>query len=376
MNFERLVHLGFFATLAASIARVTAMNGAIPAYKAALVVLFAVVYLMGMLWAKPGWQRWVWLGALVANFTALSTDTACFSWCAVPLFFVAWNVLPMKYAIPVVAYLTLVAAVVSEINARSNWDPSPALAPVAIAVMSMFNYRRLDRENARRQQLIDDLIRAQDALAESERAAGMLQERVRLSREIHDTLAQGLSSMHMLLSAADQEWADSPEKARAHVRQAAAAARENLAEARRFVHDLTPPALDGRSLPDAIRKIHPQAKLRIEGTPNPLDPATETELLRIAQGALANTVEHAHATTVVITLTYLPDTVTLDICDNGIGFDPTRPRPGRNRGYGLRAIHERAKAMGGTATVDSAPGEGTVVAVCVPIKARGMAAVV
>ncbi|MFD9939324.1 sensor histidine kinase [Nonomuraea sp. NPDC059023] len=365
-GFPRVVHLGFYLTMAACTVRMLSYGGGVSqldVIRLVAVAAFCSLYAGGVAWAKPGRQQVAWLGAMIAAWTPLTLTTPCFSWSAIPLFFLVLIVLPMRLAVPLVGYLAAVAAVVGEFHARTNWDPAPLVAPIAIATMSMFNYRRLHHENVRRQELIDDLMRARDALAESERAAGVLQERVRLSREIHDTLAQGLSSMHMLLNAADQEWDADNGKARAHVRQAAVAARENLAEARRFVHDLAPPALDERSLPEALRKVADSVQVRVEGTPRKLDPGVEGELLRIAQGALANAAQHARAGTVVVTLTYLPDTVTLDVMDDGVGFDPASPSSSRGRGYGLKAIRQRAESLGGTATVDSVPGEGTVVAV-------------
>ncbi|MFI6501102.1 sensor histidine kinase [Nonomuraea typhae] len=365
-GFPRVVHLGFYLTLAACTVRMLSYGGGfsqLDAIRLIAVAAFCSLYAGGVAWARPGWQQNVWVAGMIVAWTPLTLTTPCFSWSAIPLFFLVLIVLPMRLAVPVVGYLAAVAAVVGEFHARTNWDPAPLIAPIAIAMMSMFNYRRLHHENVRRQELIEDLMRAREELAESERAAGVLQERVRLSREIHDTLAQGLSSMHMLLNAADQEWDTAPGKARAHVRQAALAARENLAEARRFVRDLAPPALDERSLPEALRKVAGGVPVRVEGVPRMLDDAVEGELLRIAQGALANAAQHAHADHVVVTLTYLPDTITLDVMDDGIGFDPGRVRSCHERGYGLRAIRQRAHALGGTATVDSAPGEGTVVAV-------------
>ncbi|MEZ0075905.1 sensor histidine kinase [Planotetraspora sp. GP83] len=376
-RFDRLMHAGFFTVWLASLVRYLAWCGivasAIP--RVGFAILFALVYLSGVLvWRRPGRARYVWLAAVVVTWTALTVTTPSFSWCAVPLFFLALRVLTIRAAVVVVAYLAVVAAVVGEIHARKTWDPSPLLAPVAIAVMSMINNRQLHRENTRRQALIDDLLRTQEALAGSERAAGVLQERIRLSREIHDTLAQGLSSMHMLLNAADQEWATAPEQARAHVRQAAAAARENLAEARRFVRDLAPPALDDYTLAGAIQRLCADTErpgltvtFRAVGEPYALGVDVEIALLRVVQGALANVVQHAGATTVVVTLTFLPDVVNLDVCDDGVGFDPAAPRVAPDRGFGLPAIRQRVAALGGNVAVESAPGEGTVIAVSVPV---------
>ena len=181
--------------------------------------------------------------------------------------------------------------------------------------------------------------------------------------------------MHLLLNAADQEWNTAPAQAHGHVRAAAAAARDNLAEARRFVRDLAPPALDGSSLPDAVQRLCAttagkaglEVDFRVDGHPYPLGIGVEVALLRVAQGALANVVQHAKAHAAVVTLTYLADAVTLDVCDDGKGFDPAVPPAAPDRGFGLRAIRQRIEALGGATTVESTPGEGTVLAVSVPI---------
>ncbi|WP_431473007.1 sensor histidine kinase [Ornithinimicrobium sp. W1665] len=92
--------------------------------------------------------------------------------------------------------------------------------------------------------------------------------------------------------------------------------------------------------------------------------------MRSARGALANAVEHADARTVVVTLTYHPDELLLDVRDDGRGFDPARPGTGGARGRGLNGIHHRAKELGGQATVESSPGEGTTLSVAFPLDGR------
>lgn len=197
--------------------------------------------------------------------------------------------------------------------------------------------------------------------------AGVLQERNRLAAELHDTVAQGLTSMHLLLDAADREWTREPGQARQLVRQAAAAARENLAEARRLIHELAPVELDGGSLPDALRGLCARtrgARFRLEGEPRPLAGPVEAAVLRAGQGALANVRRHAEASVTVVTLTYQPSALALDVWDDGVGFDPAAPRGGD----GLRLLRRRIGYLGGTAEVESTPGGGTVVSVCLPAR--------
>jgi signal transduction histidine kinase len=378
-RFDRAIHVGFVLVLSASMFRFAAWHGVSRATLPQLSggALLGGLYVAGAATLSgPGPRRRAWLLVTVAAWTALTIAVPSYGWCAVPLFFLSLRALPPRWAVPVIALLAVVAAAAQVSLAKQPfpWNPSPALEPVVIAVLSTVVYRQLHRENARRQELIEDLVRTRDALAASERTAGVLQERARLSQEIHDTLAQGLSSMHLLLAAADQDWDSAPGQARQYVRQAAAAARDNLAEARRFIHDLTPPALDGRSLAEALGRLCTsvaersgiRVRFRVDGEAYPLGVDVEVALLRVAQGALANVTEHAKSETAVVTLAYLSDAVTLDVADDGVGFDPAAPDVHPGRGFGLRAIRERVAGLGGTTTVESAPLEGTMLAVALP----------
>ncbi|MCX4779316.1 sensor histidine kinase [Streptomyces sp. NBC_01264] len=201
--------------------------------------------------------------------------------------------------------------------------------------------------------------------------AGVLRERHRLAAELHDTVAQGLTSMYLMLDAADRAWTREPVRARQLVRQAAAAARENLAEARRIIHDLAPAELERGTLADALCELcagTEGARFRLEGEPRPVPGRVEAAVLRAAQGALANVRRHARASVVVVTLTYQPYVLALDVWDDGVGFDPAGAAAARPGGDGLRLLRRRIAYLGGTATVESGPGGGgTVVSVSLPV---------
>ncbi|MGW1607605.1 sensor histidine kinase, partial [Streptomyces eurythermus] len=225
--------------------------------------------------------------------------------------------------------------------------------------------------------LIEELTATRADLAAAQHTAGVLAERDRLAREIHDTLAQGLSSIQLLLRAAERALPQAPQNAARYVDQARQAAVDNLAEARRFVAALTPPTLEGTTLAGALDRLctttsarhRLTARFRLTGEPAPLTTAQEVALLRIAQSALANTVRHAEATTADVTLGYPGDHVTLDIVDDGRGFDPDRlPAPDPEAGgFGLAAMRARAHSLGGTLTLTSAPGHGTALAARLPL---------
>ncbi|MBM7773302.1 signal transduction histidine kinase [Actinokineospora baliensis] len=293
------------------------------------------------------------VGALWVTLLAITPGAV---WFAFPLYFLLLRDLPRRPAIAAVGAVALVAV------AGFGWHQhvltvGTVLGPLlgaAVAAATVVVYR----ESERRRELTEDL-------AAAERAAGVLAERERLAREVHDTLAQGLSSIHLLLSAAlrgDTE---------RHVHAARAAAADALAEARRFVRAHNPPALDGGSLPEALRAACATttattaltAHCHITGDEVPLPTTHQVALLRIAQSALGNAVEHAGATEVQLTLTYQDTEVILDIVDNGHGITgPTAP----DRGHGIAAMRARAQALAGALVVES-DSRGTAVAATLPV---------
>jgi signal transduction histidine kinase len=344
------------------------------------VVLLLLVYAAGPPLRRRGLPGPLWLGVVVLAWLVLVLLAPSFAWCAVPLAFVALRVLPFAAARVVVGAMVLTVVAAWSVM-TGQVDPTVMLGPACIAVLAVGAYRELQRDASARAALVADLQQAQGELAEEQRRAGALAERGRLSREIHDSVAQGLSSINLLLQAAEHEWVARPAGARAHVAQAAATARDSLDEVRRVVRDLVPPELAGSAggvaaLPAALRRScerlagHTDLQVRVEvyGEPVPLGSEVETALLRTARGALANVVEHAQAAKAVVTLTYSPEGVSLDVRDDGRGFSGT-PRGSAGRGLGLRGIRDRVEALGGELFVESGPGEGTALAVRIPAEA-------
>jgi signal transduction histidine kinase len=213
-------------------------------------------------------------------------------------------------------------------------------------------------------------------LVEEGRQMGVLAERQRLAREIHDTLAQGFTSIVMHLEAAEQAMPANHETALSHIDWARGTARESLAEARRVVWALRPDILEGASLPQAIEHLVGRwseesgvtASADVTGTTRPLPTHAEATLLRATQEALANVRKHARARNVAVTLSYMMDMVALDVRDDGVGFDPAlRGNGDVERGFGLAAMRERVEQQGGRLIVESAPGEGATLVVELPI---------
>ncbi|MFD4592290.1 sensor histidine kinase [Streptomyces rubiginosohelvolus] len=324
-----------------------------------------------------------WLGGLWALWAVLLVLSPDALWVAFPLYFLQLHFLPMRWALPAVV-VTAAAAITSFAVHRQEIEPGAFIGPLigaAVAVATVLGYDALFRESERRRELIVELVATRADLAEAERTAGTLAERERLAREIHDTLAQGLSSIQLLLRAAERSL---PENAPAapHVRAAREAAQANLAEARSFVRALTPPDLERGSLAAALERLcarttAPELTVRfaVSGTPVELPTPYEVALLRTAQSALANTVRHAEARRAEITLSFMDTSVALDVVDDGRGFDPSGA-PGHERGeggeggdggFGLPAMRARAGSLGGALSVESAPGQGTAVALTLPL---------
>ncbi|MEV6266732.1 sensor histidine kinase [Kribbella sp. NPDC051936] len=312
----------------------------------------------------------VWLALL-----ALSPDGV---WVAFPLYFLQLHLLPRRAGL-VAVLVTAAAAVAGFAAHQHSFSPAVAIGPAlgaAVAVAVVRGYQALYRESEERRRLIDDLTATRADLATAQHNAGMLAERERLAREIHDTLAQGLSSIHLLLSAAERALPDRPEVAGPQVAQARQTAGDNLAEARRFVAALTPPALERNSLAGALERLCTTTSARLpltarwssSGEPVSLSTEQEVALLRIAQSALANTVQHAEATTVDVALDYLGDRVALRIADNGVGFDTIRRiAPSDTGGFGIAAMRARMEELGGSLHVGSSPRRGTTLVAELPL---------
>jgi signal transduction histidine kinase len=199
-----------------------------------------------------------------------------------------------------------------------------------------------------------------ERLLDQEREAATLEERARLAREIHDTLAQGLTGIVVQLGAAQRALAAKAEAADQHIDLAQQMARESLAEARRSVWNLRAPALERGDLSDALRGLasrpitsQTSASFEQHGEPWPLPPGVESALLRVGQEALVNVGKHAGATHAQVTLEYTPDVVRLSIGDDGVGFAdllsaPDGAAPGPWGGFGLLGMRERLAALGGS----------------------------
>ncbi len=206
--------------------------------------------------------------------------------------------------------------------------------------------------------------------------SAVLAERTRMAREIHDTLAQGLTGVSIQLEALEEMLTADPESSRRHLDRARDLVRKSLAEARRSVFNLRPALLEGGGLAEALKKVVAdltaetaiQSELRVIGTPRPLPAAVEDNLLRIGQEAVANALRHAAADRLGIELRFEPYEVTLRVSDDGVGFDTKRHTTAAGSRLGLVGLRERAEQMEARLEVRSGRGTGTEITISVPVR--------
>lgn len=214
-------------------------------------------------------------------------------------------------------------------------------------------------------------------LAEQARTNALTDERNRLAREIHDTLAQAFTGISLQLEAAKNILVQQPETAKSYLDQARDLTRQGLSEARRSVHALRSQALETESLVRALQKSLTQMTLntslqtefQLQGTPTLLEEGLQLNLLRIGQEAITNALRHAHAQTLTVTLTFTDQQVSLGIVDDGVGFEPQDAAD--ITGFGLVGIHERTARYKGQVQIMSQPGKGTSIEVTLPTQLKG-----
>lgn len=222
---------------------------------------------------------------------------------------------------------------------------------------------RVIEQSRRRAETVEELARTRALVAELSHRAGAAAERERLAAEIHDTLAQGFTSVLILLEAVDARLGQDPAAAAHLLEQARRTARENLAEARALVAGLAPPDLAATSLPEALARLveregryrGPEVRLEVVGEPVTLGTVQEVAALRAAQEALGNARRHSGAGAVAVRLEYGAGRTVLEVADDGRGFDPEAVPAGR---FGLAVMRSRVEQAGGRLSVQASPGGG------------------
>lgn len=317
-----------------------------------------------------------YLVVVVALFLGAVLLVGQSAWVLFALIPQAFMVLPLRSAIVVALGLNLVPAGRELVSDGVTGELAFLLPQTALlGAFAVIVGRWIDviiTQSRERATLIEELESSREEVTVLSRAAGVAAERERLARDIHDTLAQGFTSIAALLEAVRSELADEPKLARAHVDLALRSARENLAEARTLVSGLTPAPLESGSLSDALARHTERvgAELGIpttastEGEPRAVPANVAVVLLRAAQESLANVAKHAVAGSVQVALRYTDTCVAVRVIDDGRGFDPAVAEEGD--GFGLRGMAARLGQVGGRLDVRSSPGAGTTIAAQVP----------
>jgi signal transduction histidine kinase len=345
-------------------------------------------------WSDASWRGRVYIAGLVPLIIALNARSPWFA-------FFTWIgfIHSFQYLRGIWRWVASVPVAFAFSVAQSGGfhRPTPSwigiwvtLGLVDLAMVGGFGVLgvRTSEQNEARKHIIADLAEAnrrlEDMVAENTglqaqlltqaREAGVLEERQRMAREIHDTLAQGLTGIIAQLEAAVRI-GDTAEHDR-RIGNATRLARDSLAEARRSVQALRPQALEGARLPDALAAEAARwsvtsgvaAEVTTTGEPRPLHPEVEVTLLRVAQEALTNIAKHAGAGHAGVTLSYMGDVVTLDVRDDGAGFcaGQVPAADGSSGGFGLTAMRQRVQRLAGQFEIESEPGGGTAVSASVP----------
>lgn len=328
-----------------------------------MAVPFALLYLAGTVAYNEGRRfsrgaMYTWLAAVLALWVVMALHAAEFVWLEFPLVILVSVVLPTWSGIAVAALLLAFTLSITAPGAGIGGVVGPLLGTV-LALLIYHSYRALRAEADHYKHLAYELQATHMELAAAEHASGVLEERARLSREVHDTIAQGLSSIVLLGRTLDKQITEPGAKQILDTIRATAA--DNLAEARRFVAVNAGPA---EPLPRRLEELARGAEgrqqalgqrltvdLNVEDVPEPAAGVIE----RVVREGLSNIVRHAGATRAVVTVEKLGDVATVDVFDNGRGI--TGPE-----GYGLRGLRARVAEVGGTLSV-----EGNVLAASIPL---------
>lgn len=326
-----------------------------------------------------------WLIGLAVVWIAAVAVSPEFVWLAFLLWLLAGHLLPVIWGL-FFSVLVLAVVVVAPILHHGTTSYANVLGPLIGGIFAFGisrGYLQLLRDAAERERLVASLTRAQqemaalqDELALAQRESGAIAERTRIARDIHDTVAQALSSIRLLAHAENGRTED-PSASRT-LAQIEALAGDSLADVRRIVAALVPAELEGGALSAALGRMldraHEETGIRVDlhvsdSLPQ-LPTQVEVALLRTAQSALANSRLHAAASRVAMSLVDADGSVRLDLVDDGAGFDVDaweRSADAGSSSYGLRFMRARLRELGGGLDIESSVGEGTSVSAHLPL---------
>ncbi|HXO25284.1 MAG TPA: sensor histidine kinase [Streptosporangiaceae bacterium] len=401
-----------------------------------ILAALSAAWMLGVYTLHPAWRRRprlmaVFVTVLILLGALLILDNTLFGVYTFTIYFFVIRYLVWPWRLLGAAAVGLLAATSQAYGVNKDTLTGVliylVIVAVNVAVGLAYAWSRWTAEvlDERRRQALEELSTAnhrlettlaenaglQQQLLTQAREAGVQDERQRMAREIHDTLAQGLTGIITQLQAAEQA-ADEPAGWRRHFDAAARLARDSLSEARRSVEALRPESLETARLSEALGEVAGRwsslhaipVQVTTTGTARPMSPEAEFALLRTAQEALANVARHARATRVGVTLSYMEHQVALDVRDDGQGFDleklcaqaagaqkaknanghanknrglvglsvgdglrpATASKADGSGGFGLVAMRQRIEQLAGTLQVESEPGFGTGISACLP----------
>jgi signal transduction histidine kinase len=381
------LHLVFvvLVTIAASTVLLSPVGGSRPLLVAALIALALGYAFLGApaLTSRHQRRAGAYLAVLVVAFAVLASQEPALLF----LLFIGYtHVWFLTESLRAGVLWTLALALASTVGPGIAWSrgeeplsgPGQTLIGLAFSIAMGIWINRVLEQSQQRAELIRELERTRAEVAELHHAQGVATERERLAREVHDTLAQGYTSIVVLAQTAAAELPPGTEGVPERLALIEEVARENLAEARAMVAAFSPVALDSATLVEALERLVERFG-RETGLATRLDTSAlgegsgelsrseEVVLLRGAQEALANVRRHASATAVVLRVSRVgageSAQVSVHVEDDGVGFDPASAP-----GVGLAGLRDRAEQVGGAVDVVSAPGEGTRVTVRVPVR--------
>lgn len=345
-----------------------------------LCTIFAVFYFVGFDQVDHwnDFRRQLWVFVLTGVWVMELIVAPVGIYLIFSLYFVLLRAMPDIRGAVSVVFVTLIAIVMQMPGGITLGGVMGPAVSAAVTLAMHYALQTLTRLNREREEAVRELIATRNELAASQHAQGVAAERQRLAHEIHDTVAQGLSSIQMLLHVAESDLqSGDTDKVSRRMETARSTASDSLAEARAMIAALQPPALAETSLSGALERMaEPFAKgsdidiaVEVDGDGHQLPMKVEATLLRIAQGAVGNVAKHSGATRCRVTVTYADDEVRLDVVDNGRGFDPeeVEGQPAGLGHVGLEAMRKRALELGGELIIESQPGGPTAVTAALPL---------
>lgn len=366
--------------------RAVSVGAPLPAVIAVSVV-FLAWYVLGAVRAARSdavvLAKW-WLVVLAVIWLLMLVVSAEFIWVAFLLWLLAGHLFSLRIAVVFTAatYLATIAAPLLHHGAVSTPSVIGSLIGAVFALGLSRGYIELLREGRRREELIHSLEAAhrslvdlQDELALTQRHAGEIRERTRISRDVHDTVAQEISSIRLIAHAEVDRTTDP--HAREVLRQVESLAAQGSRDIRRIIAELTPAELEDGALPAALRRLLTRleeesglsTRLDVDETVPPLPAEVEVALLRTAQSALANVRQHAQASKVKVSLIDSEGMIRMDIVDDGVGMaDQDARTRGTDSGFGLDFIAARMRELGGDLVIETNPGAWFAISATVPTR--------